>query len=266
MNALDSLPRLRRGSHCLRAPKRAAKPALPAFSMAFQPIVHGADGGVFAYEALARGLQGESADSVFEQAGTANRSKLDEACRVAAIELSAKLGLVRNGGLLSINFSPLSFSRSEEFLTATVEAAARVGMPLDRIIVEITEHASISKEQLEGILDASRRYGFATAIDDFGAGFNGLELLSRFEPDMVKIDMQLTRGIHLNRRTQKIVQRIVDLCHELGVVVIAEGVENEGEFRQLQAAGIGLFQGFHFCRPAFEQLMQGPFDVAQPVA
>jgi EAL domain-containing protein (putative c-di-GMP-specific phosphodiesterase class I) len=234
--------------------------------MAFQPIVHGAHGGVFAYEALARGLNGESAFTLFEKAGTTNFSAMDEACRVAAIELSAKLGLVRNGGFLSINFSPLCFSRSEEFLKATIEAATRVGMPLDRIIVEITENESISQDQLEGILDGHRRYGFATAIDDFGAGFNGLELLSRFEPDMVKIDMQLTRGIHLNPRTQKIVQRIVDLCHELGVVVIAEGVENEAEFRQLQAAGIGLFQGYHFCKPAFEQLLKGPFDGAQAVA
>jgi EAL domain-containing protein (putative c-di-GMP-specific phosphodiesterase class I) len=234
--------------------------------MAFQPIVHGAHGGVFAYEALARGMKGESANVLFEQAGTANFSALDEACRVAAIELSARLGLVRNGGFLSINFSPLCFARSEEFLTATIQAATRVGLPLNRIIVEITENESIGKEQLDGIIDGHRRYGFATAIDDFGAGFNGLELLSRFQPDIVKIDMQLTRGIHLNTRTQKIVRRIVDLCHELGVVVIAEGVENEAEFRQLQATGIGLFQGYHFCKPAFEQLLPGPFDGVQAFA
>src|ERR1700737_4234299 len=80
--------------------ERTEHPMLPAFSMAFQPIVHGAHGGVFAYEALARGLKGESANVLFEQAGTANFSALDEACRVAAIELSARLGLVRNGGFL----------------------------------------------------------------------------------------------------------------------------------------------------------------------
>jgi EAL domain-containing protein (putative c-di-GMP-specific phosphodiesterase class I) len=76
---------------------------------------------------------------------------------------------------------------------------------------------------------------------------------------MVKIDMNLTRGIHLNPRTQKIVKRIVELCHELGVIVIAEGVENDEEFRELQAVGIGLFQGYHFCKPAFETLTPGPF-------
>ncbi len=239
---------------------------LPAFSMAFQPIVHGAHGGVFAYEALARGLNGESAYALFEKAGTANISALDEACRIAAIELSARLGLVRKGGFLSVNFSPLCFSHSEEFLEATIEAATRVGLPLNRIIVEITENESISREQLDGILDGHRRYGFATAIDDFGAGFNGLELLSRFQPDMVKIDMHLTRGIHLNTRTQKIIRRMVELCQELGVVVIAEGVENEAEFRELQRAGIGLFQGYHFCKPAFEQLLPGPFGGMGAVA
>ena len=244
-----------------KSPVRAKSSALPPFSMAFQPIVHGAHGGVFAYEALARGPQGESAHTVFELAGPSNFSALDEACRVTAIELSAKLGLVSNGGFLSVNFSPLCYERSEEFLEATIEAAARVGLPLNRIIVEITENESISQDQLDGIIEGHRRYGFLTAIDDFGAGFNGLELLSRFQPDLVKIDMNLTRGIHLNPRTQKIVKRIVELCHELGVIVIAEGVENDEEFRQLQDAGITLFQGYHFCRPIFETLTPGPFPV-----
>lgn len=245
-----------------RKSRARTKPAaLPPFSMAFQPIIHGDHGGVFAYEALARGPNGESAVSLFEQAGPSNFSALDAACRVSAIELSAKLGLVNNGGFLSVNFSPLCFARSEEFLDATIEAATRVGFPLHRIIIEITENESINQDQLDGIIEGHRRYGFLTAIDDFGAGFNGLELLSRFQPDMVKIDMNLTRGIHLNPRTQKIVKRIVELCHELDVIVIAEGVENDEEFRQLQAAGIGLFQGYHFCKPAFETLTPGPFDV-----
>lgn len=234
---------------------------LPAFSMAFQPIVHGSTGEVFAYEALARSLDGGSPMAMFEQAGK-DFSALDEACRVAAIELSAKLGIVRDDACLSVNFSPLCFARSEEFLEATIAAASRVGMPLNRIIVEITENESISQEQLDSIIEGHRRYGFSTAIDDFGAGFNGLELLTRFQPDLVKIDMHLTRGIHLNERKQKIIQRIVGLCHELGVVVIAEGVESEEEFRELQAAGIGLFQGYHFCKPAFEQLLPGPFGTA----
>src|SRR5580693_785400 len=88
-----------------RKAARADSPALPSFSMAFQPIVHGDNGGVFAYEALARGLKGESAYSLFKEAGSANLPALDEACRVTAIELSAKLGLVNSGGYLSVNFS-----------------------------------------------------------------------------------------------------------------------------------------------------------------
>ena len=99
-----------------------------------------------------------------------------------------------------------------------------------------------------------KRIGFMTAIDDFGAGFAGLNLLADFQPDIVKLDMALTRGIDSDRVRRAIVSGIVRLCDELGIRVIAEGIETPAECLTLRDEGVTLFQGYLFARPGFEDL------------
>ncbi|MDR6935673.1 EAL domain-containing protein [Luteibacter sp. 3190] len=216
-------------------------------TMAFHPIVDVPAHAVFAHEALVRGLGGETAAQVIEHVGQDNRYAFDQACRMVAIRTAARVG---PPALLSINFMPNAVYNPEHCLQATFAAAREADWPLERVIFEVTEHEEvIDHDHLVRVLAAYKAHGFLTAIDDFGAGFAGMNLLADFQPDLVKLDIGLIRRIDGSRPRQMIVRHMAALCGELGVQVIAEGVETEGECRALLDLGIRLQQGFFFARP-----------------
>lgn len=221
-------------------------------SMAFQPICDLRNRRVFAHEALVRGPQGEPAGSLLQQVDADNLYAFDQACRVKAVEWGARLNLP---GLLSINFMPNAVYQAETCIRATLEAAARFGFPLERIIFEVTEQEQVLDiEHLLQILYAYRKQGFKTAIDDFGSGYAGLNLLADFQPDLLKLDMELIRGIDQDSVRQVLVDGTLQMCRRLGVDVIAEGVETHEELTVLKGMGIQLFQGYLLARPGFESL------------
>ncbi|WP_218192112.1 EAL domain-containing protein [Pseudomonas sp. HAR-UPW-AIA-41] len=221
-------------------------------SMAFQPICDLQNRKVYAHEALVRGSQGEPAGSLLQQVDADNLYAFDQACRVKAVEWGARLNLP---GLLSINFMPNAVYQPETCIRATLEAAARFGFPLERIIFEVTEQEQVLDiEHLLRILYAYRKQGFKTAIDDFGSGYAGLNLLADFQPDLLKLDMELIRGIDQDGVRQVLVDGTLQMCRRLGVEVIAEGVETREELAVLKGMGIQLFQGYLLARPGFESL------------
>lgn len=225
--------------------------------MAFQPILrHGSAGQeVYAYEALVRGPGGEGAGSVLTQVTDGNRYAFDQACRVRAIEMAAGLGLGATGAALSINFMPNAVYEPRACIRASLAAAEKVGMPRERLVFEFTENEAVrDTAHLLRILACYREIGFRTAIDDFGAGHSGLSLLADFQPDTVKLDMALVRGLDRDRVRRTIIRHVAALCEELGCAVVAEGVETPEEFRALQDLGITLFQGYLIGRPGFESL------------
>lgn len=225
------------------------------FSMAFQPIVDVRTGTSFAFEALVRGLDGASASEVLTAADDQNRYAFDQRCRVRAIELASSLGVHDRGAYVSINFMPNAIYKPEVCIRTTFDTARRVGFPTQNIIFEFTEDQQIREpERVREILHAYRKMGFKTAIDDFGAGYAGLNLLADFQPDLIKLDMGLIRGIDHDPVRQAIVNGIVVVCDNLGIRVIAEGVETVAEFKALTDLGISLLQGFLFARPTFEAL------------
>jgi EAL domain-containing protein (putative c-di-GMP-specific phosphodiesterase class I) len=129
------------------------------------------------------------------------------------------------------------------------------GFPVDRLIFEITEGEKIDDHaHLREIVQYYREKGFLTAIDDFGAGYSGLNLLADFQTDLVKLDIGLIRDIDRNKSRQAIVKGIIQVCKDLGIKIIAEGVETIEELEVLQSFGIELFQGFYFARPKFQNL------------
>ena len=222
------------------------------FSMAFQPIVNVATRSIFGYEALVRGLNGEGAMSVLGQVDDGNRYRFDQACRVKAIELASRLGLQ---GMLSINFLPNAVYRAETCIRATLQAAKTYGFPTERIMFEVTEGERVTDhEHLKSILTTYKNLGFVTAIDDFGAGYSGLNLLADFQPNVIKLDMALTRNIHSDRARRAIVFAILSVCRELDITPIAEGIECREECLTLAEQGVELFQGYYFAKPAFETL------------
>jgi EAL domain-containing protein (putative c-di-GMP-specific phosphodiesterase class I) len=222
------------------------------FEYAYQPIVDLSSRTIYGHEALVRGPQGESAFSVLSQVDDTNRYSFDQACRVKAIRGAAELGMQE---MLSINFLPNAVYRPEACIRSTFSAAEEYDFPLDRIIFEVTESEQVvDRPHLVNIFREYRRFGFHTAIDDFGAGYAGLNLLSEFQPSIVKIDMGLVRGIDQSAPKRAIVDGIVHICKALNIRVLAEGIETPAERDCLRAAGISLMQGYLFCKPAFRAL------------
>lgn len=226
-----------------------------AFTMAFQPIVDIAAGTVFAYEALVRGPNGEGAATILAQVDDRTRYAFDQQCRIKAIELAAQLGVADHGASVSINFLPNAIYRPEVCIATTLKTAKRVGFPLRNIIFEFTEgEQAQDPAHIKAIVESYRAMGFRSAIDDFGAGFAGLGLLASFQPDIIKIDMELVRGVDADPVRRSIVGNIVNICRDLGIAALAEGIETEGEARTLGELGVTLLQGYWFAKPAFEAL------------
>lgn len=223
-----------------------------SFDFAYQPIVDLARGGVYAHEALVRGPAGEGALSVLGQVTEDNRYRFDQACRVKAIKTAAQLGMTER---ISINFLPNAVYRPEVCIRTTLEAARTHGFPTERIIFEVTEGERVEDGPwLASILREYQRCGFLTAIDDFGAGFAGLTLLADFTPDIIKLDMALVRGVNTSPSRQAIARGMVRICRDLGIQVIAEGVETPDERDFFLSEGVTLMQGYLFSRPAFRAL------------
>ena len=222
------------------------------FTMAFQPIVDVSNKEIFAYEALVRGLNNEPAGAVFKHVNQSNLYRFDQSCRVKAVKLAAELNLQQR---LSINFMPNAIYRPELCIRATLEACDTYGLSIDKLIFEITEGEKVTDHQhLKNIVTHYQQRGFSTALDDFGAGYSGLNMLAEIQTDLLKIDMALVRGLDADKIRQSLVKAVVQFCRDLNMAVIAEGIETQAEFHILKNIGIELFQGFYFSKPAFEQL------------
>ena len=225
------------------------------FAMAFQPIVDTVTGKPFAYEALIRGTDGAGAASILSRVTDANRYSFDQACRVKAIESAMAAGIMAGDARLSINFLPNAVYSPLACIQLTLRTAKAVGMPTDRLIFEFTENEQMgSPEHVASIIETYQQIGFSTAIDDFGAGYSGLDMFARFRPDEIKLDMELIRGIDTDRRRQAIVSAVVRMCAELETLLIAEGIESAGEAATLRRLGVRYHQGFWYARPALERL------------
>ncbi len=232
---------------------------VPPFTMAFQPIVNIDTGQAYAYEALVRPPGGGSAADVLSLINETNRYAFDQSCRVKAIELAARLEM---DAFLSINFLPNAVYQPAACLQKTFEAARKFGFPLHHLIFEVTENEQARNiGHLQAIFEEYKRHGMVTAIDDFGAGHSGLAMLADFQPDIVKIDMGLTRKIHVDRVRFAITRSIVLLCDALNISVVAEGIESVEEAVALRQLGVRLFQGFILARPALEALPRMPESV-----
>lgn len=232
------------------------------FEFAFQPIVDVAERRIFAQEALVRGPAGEPSGTVLSQVNEENRYRFDQSCRVKAVKGAKRLGVDSRGEYVSINFLPNAVYEPERCIRTTLEAASTAAFPIDRIIFEVTEVEKITdRAHLANIIKAYKQFGFLTAIDDFGAGYSGLNLLAEYQPDLIKIDLELVRGIQDSKPKRAILAGILGVCRELDIRVIAEGIETIEERDCLRDYGIHLMQGFLFSRPTFRSLATVPESI-----
>ena len=127
---------------------------------------------------------------------------------------------------------------------------ARLSRMANRTVLEITERAGLERvPDVRGRLHRLRQMGFSVAVDDLGAGYSGLSSFVQLDPQVAKLDIALVRNLHREPTKRKLVQTITSLCKELGITVLAEGIESREERDALEGLGCDLQQGFLFARP-----------------
>jgi len=222
------------------------------FSFAFQPIVDIRKHEIVSVEALVRGTKGESAASILRQVSNKNIPLFDELCRWKAIEIASRLSIPKG---LNINLTAEGLYQIDMNITATFKASIDNGFPVENIIFEVieseclTDHRNLTKN-----LRLLQDFGFMTAFDDFGMGYSGLKLLLKYQPNFIKLDRHLIADIQWSKVKQSVFAGIKQMCDDLSITIIAEGIETIDEYTWLQNAGIDIFQGFYFAYPAFEAL------------
>ena len=229
---------------------------LPTFSMAYQPIVNIDRLDVFAYEALVRSHNNkEDARGVLDCVPPTSSYAFHLASRSHAIRMAIELDIQQSDAKLCLNINPTAAIQDASHLGLTCTEAIASGMPLDRLIMELAEEEEIKDPvSLRVILGEYQRMGIKIALDDFGSGYAGLKLLAILQPDLIKLDISLVSRVATERPTEIILSAIVSACFDLGVAVVAEGVENYEVSMRMREMGVTLQQGYYFSRPAFEQL------------
>jgi len=215
------------------------------FDFAYQPIVNVVSGDVFAYEALCRPRSKmlNTPSSLFEIAERAGRIlDLGRACRQESTKCLDSLPAPQ---ILFLNLHP--YEMHDERLLASES-------PLHpwskRLVFEITETAAIrNRDRLREIIETMQAKGYRIALDDLGAGYQGLNSLALLRPDFVKLDMELIRSITHDSRQARLVKHILEFAVGEGMEVIAEGVETDEECRVVRELGCPLIQGYFFARP-----------------
>lgn len=220
--------------------------ALSSMRMAYQPIVSWSSRKAVAYEALLRSseLSLPNPPAVLDAAERLGRVH-DLGRRIRALA-TAPIGTLPGDVHLFLNLHPLDLL-DDDLLKATSTLT-----PLaSRITLEVTERTSLDGlRDIRSRISKIRGLGFRFALDDFGAGFGGLTTFALLEPDVVKIDMALVRGIEQEPTKQTLVKTMTQMCRELNISVVAEGVETPAERDELVRAGCDLMQGYLFARPA----------------
>jgi len=226
-------------------------------TFAYQPIADIQSRSVFAYEALVRGPMGAGAAEVLGSIAPEKLHSFDHHARLEALSLAGRLGLRTK---ISLNLLPGTVEEIPSTLDELADIASSLGIPHSALLVEITESEAINRPNAFGqFLSRYRSLGMSFAIDDFGAGYSGLNVLADFQPDLIKLDMHLVRNVDHAGPRQAIARAVLQVCDDLGVEVIAEGVETLGEYHWLRRVGVRLFQGYLLGRPAFQALQDPSF-------
>ncbi len=226
----------------------SARPITPVF----QPVVALASGHLVGYEALARftSQPKRSPEAWFAQAhGCGLGPDLEAAAIRAALEPVGR----PLGTHLALNVSPSAMTSGP-----VVKALPR---ELTGIVIEVTEHEFVSEDDhLADVLDELRERGARIALDDAGAGYAGLTQVMRVRPDIVKLDRDLTKGIHADPARMVLVESFVRFARRTGAIVCAEGIESLDELAVLGDLDVQWGQGYALARPA------QPWALVSPVA
>jgi diguanylate cyclase (GGDEF)-like protein len=244
-------------------------------TMVYQPIIDPNDGNPIGYEALVRWEDSEFGiipPSIFVP--ISEETGLIALLGEWVIRRALRDCATWPKGMVSINLSTRQF-QSQNLVSLIVEEAAKLGVPHNRIQLEITETALFDDPKLAAeILVEMRKTGIRIALDDFGTGYSSLVNLKDFEIDCIKIDQSFVANLGEDRQTSAIVNSVTALARTLGLSVVAEGVETAIQVQALRLVGCDLMQGYFYSPPLNEfdlpyvqltqpEILLAPSEVAQ---
>jgi len=217
----------------------------------YQPIVELSSGETHGFEALSRAEQTDAEKlgvHLFVAAAKADLDgELDQTCR--DLSIARRPGLEANRRLF-VNTLPGTFYTPTQELDAMLDAWEDDGLEPEQLVFEITEN--ITHDQVQRILPSVRRLrdrGYCFAVDDVGTGASNLQLLADLEPEFIKMDITLTRGIASSVRKQALASYLLELAGRCDAELIAEGIENQQDCDTVIALGVRFGQGYLLGRP-----------------
>ncbi len=218
--------------------------ALNGLWMAYQPIVRYSDRSTFGYEALLRSSDPSFPRPAMLLEAAERLGRLHDLGRLVRKHVAVTLGpsSVRE---VFVNLHPQDLV--DDDLYAPDAPLSRLAQ---RVVLEITERATLDDiHDVPGRVQRLRALGYRVAVDDIGAGYAGLTSVANLQPEAMKIDLALVRGINTDPIKQKLVRAMVTLCSDMNVAVIAEGIESVAERDTLIELGCDLLQGYLFAKP-----------------
>jgi EAL domain-containing protein (putative c-di-GMP-specific phosphodiesterase class I) len=219
--------------------------ALSSLWMAYQPIVQAATGSLFGYEALLRSDDPALPDPGAFLDAAERLGRVYDVGRAVRRKASEPMNRAPLPALLFVNLHAVELN--DETLTSPSAPLTAIA---PRVVLEITERASLeSIDDVPSRVARLRELGFRIAIDDLGAGYSGLTSVARLEPEFVKLDMSLVRDLHKSPVKRKVVRSMTALFKDMGVTVVAEGIEVVEERDTLVELGCDLLQGYLLARP-----------------
>ncbi|MGR3763609.1 EAL domain-containing protein [Rossellomorea sp. NS-SX7] len=218
-----------------------------------QPIIDLGNDELFAYESLLRNADPSlrvNPGALFEAALlTGFHSLLDQRARRAAIE--SRIGKVEKGVKSFINFLPSTIYNPEFCLKHTFDIVDQYGVNPEDLVFEVVETEKIQDvNHLKSVFEVYKREGMKVALDDVGSGFSTIEMLSLLQPDFVKIDRSYISGCDRSQEKQNFLNEIIHISRELGISVLAEGIERKEELAFCKAIGVKYAQGYLIGKPS----------------
>jgi EAL domain-containing protein (putative c-di-GMP-specific phosphodiesterase class I) len=219
--------------------------ALQSIWMAYQPVVSWKRKQIFAYEALLRNDEPTLSNPC---ALLSAAERLDRVAEVGRIVRDRIATQVPDAPSRFVFVNLHSHDLLDEHLYNPESPLSKVA---DRVVLEVTERASLALvSEIEERVDRLRGLGFRIALDDLGAGYSGLSSFTTLQPEVVKYDMSLVRGVDSSPTRRKVISSMTALFAEMEMQVVAEGVETPAERDALIALGVDLLQGYLFAKPA----------------
>ncbi|MBN2737739.1 MAG: EAL domain-containing protein [Spirochaetales bacterium] len=225
------------------------------FFSQFHPILSLKEKRILGLEALSRGYWMQKANRVnpyflIEAAKKYHReTQLDDLWLQLSMENFSKSAFCRENLLLFLNINTSRVKEFQHYSQWVIKLIENYHLSPDQIVIEIVESESLDINALKEFTMILKHSGVHLALDDLGAGYSNFDRILQLEPELVKVDRSLIQDIFNNHTKQSTFRSIIDLAHRMGILVVAEGVENLAEIIQCGILGADLFQGYFFAHP-----------------